>query len=105
MKLKGATDQDGVRTTLLFWCPGCKTPHPYRVERSKTEGPEHPVWTFNGDMERPTFTPSLLVNANSPGHTRCHLFMTAGQLQFCGDSQHELAGKTVECPDWDEEKW
>jgi hypothetical protein len=29
------------------------------------------------------------------GGTRCHLFMTDGQLQFLADSEHALAGKTV----------
>lgn len=105
MKIKGATDQTGLLTTYLFWCPGCKCPHPYRVARSGTEGPEYPVWGFNGDREKPTFTPSLLVNANSPGHTRCHLFLTDGMIHFCGDCDHELKGQVVPCPDWDDERW
>lgn len=88
----------------MFWCPGCKEPHPYRTQRHPNEA-GYPVWNFNGDLEKPTFTPSLLVNANSPGYIRCHLFLTDGQLQFCSDSEHELAGKTVPCPEWDDERW
>lgn len=105
MKLKGATDHEGVRTTMLFWCPGCKEPHPYRIARSSGEPASVPVWEFNGDLEQPTFSPSLLVNANTPGRTRCHLFLTNGVLHFCSDCEHPLAGQTVPCPDWDDERW
>lgn len=105
MKLKGITNSAGLRVQLLFWCPGCKDAHPYRIARDPNE-PEHaPVWSFNGDLERPTFSPSLLVNANTSGARRCHLFLTDGQLSFCSDSDHELAGKTVPCPEWDDERW
>lgn len=83
---------------FLFWCPGCESPHPYWV-KPRPDAAGH-VWDFNGDREKPTFRPSLLVNANTPGAKRCHLFMTDGKLQFCSDSQHELAGKTVDCPEW-----
>lgn len=103
-KLKGLTDQTGTRTTFVFWCPGCEDVHPYRVARGGSEGPEFPVWTFNGDLERPTFTPSLLVNGSGHGK-RCHLFLTDGVLNFCADSAHALAGKSTPCPDWDDEKW
>lgn len=104
-KIRGITDQDGFLGTYLFWCPGCACPHPYRIARSPREPASVPVWGFNGDLERPTFSPSLLVNANTPGARRCHLFLTDGALHFCADSDHELAGKTVPCPDWDSERW
>jgi hypothetical protein len=38
-------------------CPGCKTLHPFHVD------PKHKIrWDFNGDLEKPTFSPSLMVN-------------------------------------------
>lgn len=62
------------------------------------------IWSFNGDMERPTFSPSLLVWPTGDGYQkRCHLFLTDGQLQFCGDSDHALAGQTVPLPEWPSE--
>lgn len=80
---------------FLFWCQGCKEPHSYQV----------PLWTWNGSMEAPTFTPSLLIfpyERSVPPRKRCHLFVTDGKIQFCGDSQHVLAGKMVDMLDWDE---
>jgi hypothetical protein len=36
--------------TLVAWCPGCKTQHPFDLNR----------WQFDGNLEAPTFSPSLL---------------------------------------------
>jgi hypothetical protein len=88
-KLLRMTGTDGKVTGYLFWCPGCKEPHPYGVPR----------WSFNGDEAAPTFNPSLLVFDGSPQHkTQCHLFLRDGRLEFLPDSQHELAGQTVDLP-------
>lgn len=76
---------------LVFHCPGCDCAHPFDQR-----------WTFNGDMERPTFTPSLLVHADDGG-TQCHSFVADGRIQFLADSRHALAGQTVEIPEWDDE--
>ena len=36
-----------------------------------------------------------------PGEsTICHYSLTAGKLVYYADSTHELAGKTVDLPDW-----
>lgn len=76
----------------VFWCPGCKQSHVYYTE--------HPGggWSFNGDLDRPTFNPSLLNTwEEGPEKTprRCHLFLRDGQLEYCSDSLHSLAGQTV----------
>ena len=71
----------------IFWCPGCEGYHGYRTDPG--------MWKFNGDLERPTFTPSLLNYANEAS-PRCHLFVTDGMIRYCSDSDHALAGKTVE---------
>lgn len=79
---------------IFFYCPGCKHGHPYVVPR----------WTFNGDWERPTFSPSLLVFSRHPEtgarQTHCHLYLRDGRLEFLSDSAHELAGQTVDLPDF-----
>ncbi len=74
----------------LVFCPGCECVH----------GP-NAGWTFNGDFEKPTFSPSILVKgADGDGaKTVCHSFVRDGQIQFLGDCTHELAGKTVDLPD------
>jgi Tol biopolymer transport system component len=98
MKLKPFGSQASPETIgYMFYCPGCNDPHPYYVKH--IPGNPLTVWTFNGDMERPTFSPSLLVYPSGQ-YPRCHLFLTDGQIQFCGDSGHSLAGQTVPLPDW-----
>ena len=72
----------------VFWCPGCGRHHLFDVGRTK-----RPVWTFNGDLESPTFSPSL----HYPD--RCHLFLEAGLIRFLGDCRHALAGQTVPLPE------
>lgn len=91
--------------SLLFWCPGCDGAHgvPIAGERA---------WGWNGSMDSPTLTPSILVtypaNPNAieefkewRTERRCHSFVTNGQIQFLGDCTHALAGQTVAIPDWD----
>lgn len=93
-----------------FWCPGCKQMH---VVNSG--------WEFNGNYERPTFRPSILVTGGHylsnyvPGKPcwctyndehpddpykfhceRCHSYVTDGRIEFLKDSSHDLAGQTVE---------
>jgi len=75
----------------MFKCPGCKYLHPFHVNSH----PNGSKWNFNGDVNKPTFTPSLLVNDHHP-ESRCHLFLTEGKIQFLSDCHHELAGQTVE---------
>ena len=56
-------------------------------------------WQFDGNLERPTFTPSLLVtgylNKENPNGV-CHSYITAGRIAYLSDSTHEYAGKTIE---------
>lgn len=82
------------------WCPACEEVHAYQVPR----------WTFNGDLEKPSFTPSMLIRwgeriPDQEGKHEgmggiCHYFLTAGELAYCADSTHALAGKTVPLPKW-----
>jgi hypothetical protein len=100
---------------VAFWCPGCDEPHAIKHGGSG--------WTWNGDVDRPTFSPSVLVRS---GHhvdgTRpcwcdwnrehpegptfrcgvCHSFVRDGQIQFLGDCTHRLVGQTVPLPPWPE---
>jgi hypothetical protein len=94
-----------------FECPGCGLTHNIPTEQSDSTL----KWQFNGDVDNPTFSPSLLnrwgkeaepnfkepaepFGEGAPGSWsgRCHLFITNGQIQFCQDSTNALAGKTVE---------
>lgn len=92
----------------MFRCPGCDEAHHYAVDKPQPNGAQ---WSFNGDVNKPTFSPSLLIKtgrAVDPNFVPeegdppevCHLFVTDGQVQFCSDSTHKLAGQTVPLPKW-----
>lgn len=53
-------------------------------------------WTFNGDLEKPTFRPSMLLNANLPGRKRNHFFVTDGKIQYLSDCEHDMKGMTID---------
>lgn len=77
------------------WCPGCECAHVFYVGRGK-----RPCWTFDGNLEKPTFSPSMrsFLHANPEAgepneRTLCHYFLTAGVINFLSDSSdHELRG-------------
>ncbi len=98
-------------------CPGCEETHSLNTDPKSGK----PCWKFNGDMERPTFSPSILVRTGHyvPGQPQppnckacnyvdddgdpwpfpcgvCHSFVKDGKIQFLNDCTHKLAGKTVE---------
>lgn len=81
-----------------FYCPGCKYDHALAIRQYQEGG--NPQWNFNGDVDKPTFSPSLLVFGGDPDR-RCHTFIKKGQIQFLDDCFHELKGQTVEIPDYE----
>lgn len=106
---------DGQLSGYTFWCPGCQMRHQVST-----------AWSFNGDLEHPTFQPSVLVRSGHYARTppvmgecycdwnerypdkeplamycvRCHSFVTNGKIQFLPDCSHALAGQTVDLPDF-----
>lgn len=86
----------------FFYCPACGCVHRYQC--GTKSGPN---WTFNGDYDKPTFSPSLLMFYYTHPETKeqktiCHLFVRDGKIDYCGDCPHDHAGKTipmVEIPD------
>lgn len=80
----GTTNEPWVQ----FMCPGCGRTHSINN-----------TWTFNGDMERPTITPSVKVTwpqGKGKPDRICHSFVTDGKIQFLSDCTHSLAGQTVD---------
>lgn len=78
-------------------------------------------WTWNGDTEKPTLRPSVLIQSGhfAPGFKqgdscwctyfkahpdenpvlhcfRCHTWINDGQAQFLPDSSHEFSGQTLD---------
>ena len=70
-----------------FFCRGCQCSHFF------TES-----WSWNGDRVKPTVTPSILVNGDlsNPSTPKCHIFISAGKIQYLADCTHELAGQTID---------
>jgi hypothetical protein len=91
---------------IVFHCPGCDSGHMIPIS-----GPH--AWGWNGSMDAPTFTPSILVrNPANPNaleefkewrtERRCHSFVRDGHIQYLTDSTHKLSGQTVPIPDWED---
>lgn len=81
-----------------FRCPGCGGGHSIPVK------PDVAGWEWNQNLDRPTISPSILVNrgkSNPTAHV-CHSFVRDGHIEFLSDCSHDLAGKTVELPEIDE---
>ena len=115
-KAKAVSDSEGRFYGIGFECPGCRlhtgmsgghvlpvdwlpegqeaSPHAVRMYR----------WGFNGDMERPTFSPSVLTTmpVNDRQAFTCHKFIRDGRIEFLSDCSHALAGQTVELPNLNE---
>mgnify|MGYP001581069974 CR=1 FL=1 len=90
------------------WCPACLEMHPL---------PD--TWIFNGNVNRPTFTPSFKHSGietekdsngvwtgewkrdtvGNPIPFICHYILTDGILNFCGDCTHLMAGKAIPIPE------
>ena len=88
-------DREGYFT---FKCPGCGSHH--FVNTNKKCG--QATWEFNGDVNNPTVSPSLLVRwTYGPEKAQyvCHSFITNGKIQFLGDCTHKLKNQTVEIPE------
>lgn len=94
------TKKPGVLLSYYFRCPGCNDLHQVVVDKSEPQ----PVWEFNGDVEKPTFSPSVLARlrfGDEPTDRVCHSFVRDGQIRFLSDSTHNLAGQTVALPEID----
>jgi hypothetical protein len=86
----------------IFYCEGCAMCHSFDNR-----------WNFNGDMEKPTFYPSLLVQMRNAivnnivaNNYVCNSFVREGKIEYLNDCSHKLAGNTVELKDeqfWYEE--
>lgn len=103
-------------TGFTYWCQGCEEMHSVRTDGGG-------AWDFDGNLEAPTFSPSVLVTTGHfiAGHTagsrcwctynaehpdkpapfechRCHTFIRGGLVEFLSDCTHALAGQTLPLP-------
>lgn len=65
---------------------GAAKKHPFDtcVKKDGTKEPSS-IWSWNGDVERPTVTPSFLCEDYPPG-CRVHLYLTNGAIDLLADS-------------------
>ena len=82
----------GQYVTIL--CPACQRPH--TINHSLNG------WSFNGDIEKPTFGGSIGFHGEDSGGAYCHSSVENGNITYYNDSQHSLAGHTLELPEY---KW
>ena len=91
-KVKQALKQDGSPGCHIIFCPGCRREHAIDDR-----------WIFNGNFEKPTFTPSLLLPEVMNGpyvmQPQCHSFIIDGRIQFLSDCYHDKMGTTCDLPD------
>jgi len=101
------------------WCPGCEHMHIILTSEPQESGAR---WSFNGNVEKPTFTPSVLIRSGHYANgdnmtcwctyerrfgkpapfecTICHYNLDNGVLTFHGDSTHKLrAASQVPLPE------
>ena len=62
-----------------FWCSACREYHIFDDS-----------WKFNNDMEKPTFSPSLIYPNRK--NKKCHLWIKDGMITYFKDCNHSLAG-------------
>lgn len=87
-------DQEG--EVLYVWCPACDDLHGLPVR-----GTLEPKWDWDGMMNSPTLTPSILTT-RSDGY-RCHSYLQGGVWRYLDDCTHLLAGRSAPMtplPDW-----
>lgn len=95
--MKSELKEWGTETRIMFYCPGCRTHHAVPVQPPMPNG-----WNWNGDLQKPTLSPSLLTRWHdweTKTDKVCHIFVTDGNIQYLTDCTHELAGQTVPLED------
>ena len=93
MNKLGIVERDGKTVGYLVRSPATGTMVDFEVGR----------WVFNGDMDAPTFTPSMVV----PGDRETpheHFFVRDGKIEYLQDCDHPMAGMTVDMVDVDSEE-
>lgn len=95
-------DHAGQKSAMLYM-PGLPCPIQINITGS------HPVWEWNGDVNNPTFTPSILTRlpwGSAQYEIVNHVFVRDGKIQYLGDCTHAYRNQTIDLPmlkDWPEE--
>jgi hypothetical protein len=82
------------KTQYMYFCMGCGYEHAFGLI---SEDGNH---KFNGDLNNPTVSPSL-VQGWVAGQ-RCHSYIKNGMIEYLSDCWHKLKGQTIELPEIEE---
>ena len=89
---------------LAHWCPACEEVHAFAIDHPNSHGA---IWTWDGNVENPTFSPSMNIVINPVGHKHhnpeypsevCHYFLQNGVIQYLADCTHALKNQRVILP-------
>jgi hypothetical protein len=89
---------------LAHWCPACEEMHAFALDGPNSSGAK---WIWDGNVENPTFTPSMNITINAKSHPHyqpdaatsvCHYFLRNGAIEYLGDCTHSLKGQRIILP-------
>ncbi len=97
-RARESRNQAGEFYGISFWCAGCSTAH-YVPTKNGTQSDKG--WDWNGSLERPTLSPSVLVHEAKEEEglihmPRCHSYVRDGRIEYLADCGHSLAGQTID---------
>lgn len=89
----------------IVWCPGCLQPHRFRVALPDGTFTGGYVWSWDGNMDAPTFAPSMLCHRSVHLCADEHLIPCDGNCAHTGhrildDGSLATAGPHTEDPAW-----
>lgn len=109
-QLRRIRDGDETYDAIMFWCPGCERERDGEKEGGlhmlaiTGDSSKHPIWVYEGPLDSPTLTPSILTKFTMAGEEFvCHSYLRKGVFEFLGDCTHALASQHVSAPplpDW-----
>lgn len=100
--LRHIDDHGTLYDALMFICPGCIEMYPGStgLHILPVNTAEHsPQWDWDGNLEAPTLSPSILTKHGENSSGICHSFLKAGVFEFLSDCTHSLANQHVPIPD------
>jgi len=97
---------------VMTFCPACQQAHSFTIEvfnkpdgtpyTHRTDGTPQPVWGWDGNLEWPTFTPSMLayytVHLCPPDYVHSEVCERYTATCTCGLEQFATKGHAPECP-------
>lgn len=82
------------------WCPGCDSLHPFTIEAPPGKDGEQlnggTTWEWDGNLERPTFSPSLLCHSSVHLCDHDYWVCPAEVGGECDDTSHRVGYRLLD---------